>query len=79
MNSQIQVLSHLRSALQELQSGSYAPPDCLPTYWQAAILPEGALQSDPFDVTPVNMPPELYEVLENSTTAGEGKTGRAEW
>lgn len=38
-------------------------------------LPEDVVQSEPYDLAAVSMPPEMYELDEDSREAGEGSTG----
>ena len=71
-------LDDLLSALQALRSNGYAPPDCLPRYWESADpIEEGIAQSDPYSLVAVSMPPEMYEADESSDKAGsEGSERR---
>ena len=65
--------------MQDLRQNAYAPPTCLPRHWEAIPSPsEGVTQSDPYDLTAVGMPPELYDVDEakEGPDANEGKSGR---
>ena len=35
---------------------------------------EGLVQSEPYDLTAVSMPPEMYDVEEDGRESGEGRT-----
>ena len=71
----MQTLDHLLSALHGLRESGYLPPSCLSRHWEASPLPEGMIQSEPYDLAAVSMPPEMYDVAEESREAGEGQTG----
>ncbi|WVW83418.1 hypothetical protein I302_105438 [Kwoniella bestiolae CBS 10118] len=68
-------LDNFLSALHALRANSFAPPNSLPRYWEHATLSEGAIQSDPYELSPVSMPPEMYAVDSNDLDKGEGRIG----
>lgn len=65
------------SALHELRESGYAPPSCLPRYWEAIDpIAEGIVQSDPYALVAVNMPPEMYDADDAAQVNAEGKAGQ---
>lgn len=70
-----QALGTLLAALHALRSNDYNPPECLPRPWESVTVPEGSSQAEPYDLTAVSMPPELFEVNEDSVHGGEGQIG----
>lgn len=70
-----QSLGHLLAALHSLRSNDYSPPECLPRPWERVEIPEGHSLAEPYDLSTVSPPPEMYEVNEDSTNGGEGQIG----
>lgn len=68
-------LGHLLAALHSLRSNDYSPPECLPRPWEQVTIPEGYSLNEPYDLTVISMPPEMYEVSEDSVNSGEGQIG----
>ncbi|OCF55167.1 nuclear cap-binding protein subunit 1 [Kwoniella mangroviensis CBS 10435] len=68
-------LDNFLSALHALRADSFAPPHSLPRYWESATLSEGTIQSDPYELSPISMPPEMYAVDSNELDKGEGRIG----
>jgi hypothetical protein len=58
-----------------LRQDGFNPPDCLPRYWEGMALPEDMTQSEPFELTVVAMPPEMFDVFEDPLHDGEGLIG----
>jgi len=77
-DSALQSLSQLLSVLHVLRGEGYAQPECLPRYWESASVAEGLVQSElaePYELSAVTMPPEMYDAHQDSREAGEGRTG----
>lgn len=70
-----QSLGQLLAALHSLRSNDYSPPECLPRPWERVEIPEGFSLAEPFDLSTVSAPPEMYEVNEDSMNGGEGQIG----
>ena len=71
-------MDDLAMVLSNLRSSEFAPPTCLPTYWEAVEeVPSGFVQSDPYHLMAVHMPPELYDADESvESSSPEGQAGR---
>lgn len=70
-----QSLGQLLAALHSLRSNDYSPPDCLPRPWEQVVIPEGHSLAEPYNLSTVSPPPEMYEVNEDSMNGGEGQIG----
>jgi hypothetical protein len=70
-----QSLGHLLAALHAFRSNDYAPPECLLRPWESVVIPEGHSLSEPYDLSVISMPPEMYDVNEDSLNGGEGQIG----
>ncbi|BEI93243.1 uncharacterized protein CcaverHIS019_0508710 [Cutaneotrichosporon cavernicola] len=67
-------LSHLMTALLELRASEWQAPAILPRPSENAVIPEGATMPDPYAISPVYMPPEMYDVDEENPQDCEGRT-----
>jgi len=70
-----QSLGHLLAALHAFRSNDYSPPECLLRPWESVVVPEGHSLSEPYDLSVISMPPEMYDVNEDSLNGGEGQIG----
>ena len=70
-----QSLGHLLAALHAFRSNDYSPPECLLRPWESVVIPEGHSLSEPYDLSVISMPPEMYDVNEDSLNGGEGQIG----
>jgi nuclear cap-binding protein subunit 1 len=70
-----QSLGHLLAALHAFRSNDYSPPECLLRPWESIVIPEGHSLSEPYDLSVISMPPEMYDVNEDSLNGGEGQIG----
>jgi hypothetical protein len=70
-----QSLGHLLAALHAFRSNDYSPPECLLRPWESVVVPEGHSLSEPYDLSVISMPPEMYDVNEDSLNGGEGHIG----
>ncbi|WWD15707.1 hypothetical protein CI109_100129 [Kwoniella shandongensis] len=68
-------LDQFLTALHSLRADAFAPPEVLPRYWEQVRDDPDAIQSDPYELAPVTMPPELYEVDQDDLDVGEGHIG----
>ncbi|GMK55464.1 hypothetical protein CspeluHIS016_0205200 [Cutaneotrichosporon spelunceum] len=68
-------LSDLMEALSELRASEWQAPAVLPRPSENAVIPEGATMPDPYAISSVNMPPEMYDVDEENSQDCEGRTG----
>jgi hypothetical protein len=74
-NANRQSLGHLLAALHAFRSNDYSPPECLLRPWESVLIPEGHSLSEPYDLSVISMPPEMYDVNEDSLNGGEGQIG----
>jgi hypothetical protein len=65
----------LLAALHAFRSNDYSPPECLLRPWESVVIPEGHSLSEPYDLSVISMPPEMYDVNEDSLNGGEGQIG----
>jgi hypothetical protein len=70
-----QSLGHLLAALHAFRSNDYSPPECLLRPWESVVIPDGHSLSEPYDLSVISMPPEMYDVNEDSLNGGEGQIG----
>lgn len=73
----LQSVAEFLAALHALRADGYAPPSVLPRPSESVTLPEGAILPDPYNLSPVNMPPDLYEGSDDldNGQVGEGQAG----
>jgi len=71
----VKSLGHLLAALHAFRSNDYSPPECLLRPWESVVIPEGHSLSEPYDLSAISMPPEMYDVNEDSLNGGEGQIG----
>ncbi|TXT14535.1 uncharacterized protein COLE_00728 [Cutaneotrichosporon oleaginosum] len=71
-------LDDLLSALRELRASEWQAPAVLPRPSEEAVIPEGATMPDPYAISPVYMPPEMYDIDEENPQDCEGRTGNLE-
>lgn len=73
----IQTVAEFLAALHALRADGYAPPSVLPRPSESVTLPEGAILPDAYNLSPVNMPPDLYEASDDldNGQVGEGQAG----
>jgi nuclear cap-binding protein subunit 1 len=63
------------AALHELRASEWQAPAVLPRPSESAVIPEGATMPEPYAISPVYMPPEMYDVDEENPQDCEGRTG----
>lgn len=70
-------LSELLTALYALRTSDYVPPEVLPRPAEEAPskFPEGAVLPDPYSLSSVYMPPEMYDPDEENPQECEGRIG----
>ncbi|KAK8870013.1 hypothetical protein IAR55_000583 [Kwoniella newhampshirensis] len=68
-------LDQFLTALHSLRADGFAPPEILPRYWERIAEDPEVIQSDPYELAAVSMPPEMYEVDQDDLSVGEGHIG----
>nr|XP_018264090.1 uncharacterized protein I303_03968 [Kwoniella dejecticola CBS 10117]OBR86248.1 hypothetical protein I303_03968 [Kwoniella dejecticola CBS 10117] len=68
-------LDDFLSALHALRANFFNPPTCLPRHWELYTKNEDTVQSEPYELSPISMPPEMYAVDAYELDKGEGRVG----